>query len=249
MACPPQGGLPHGGSIACPPQGGLSHGAASPPQGGLPHLNTFVVNQTVLNNDGCNFGTVTANTRNETNVAVENVVQLAEARHYNTVVHLAETANHEHLQQMANLTREAQLALHRQAEEYTLREQHLQREAVIHAEAQRARVNQLEMALELQENKIVQILAQKEREREEMVARAWRADHSPEHSSPGSANYHDVMSNSGSVRAQPGFPASLAAGVVNPFANTFWECIKGFSTVGWVVIAEHLRHHYARYRR
>ena len=147
--------------MACPPQGGLSHGGvASPPQGGLPHPNTFVLNQTMVNNEGCNLGTV------------ENVVQLAEARHYNTVVHLAETANHEHLQHMANLTREAQLALHRQAEEYTLREQHLQREAVIHAEAQRARVNQLEMALELQENKPVQIVAQKEREREEMVARA-----------------------------------------------------------------------------
>ena len=101
----------------------------------------------MVNNEGCNFR------------KVENVVQLAEARHYNTVVHLPETASHEHLQQMANLTREAQLALHRQAEEYTLEKQSLQREAVIyvdnmakHHAAHSARVNQLEMALELQEN-------------------------------------------------------------------------------------------------
>ena len=93
----------------------------------------FVVSQTVVNHDGCNFGTATTNVRNETNVAVENVVQLAEARHYHAVLNLAESANHEHLQQMANLAREAQPTLQKQAEEYTLREQRLQREAMDYA--------------------------------------------------------------------------------------------------------------------
>ena len=62
---------------------------------------------------------------------------------------------------MANLTREAQLALHRQADEYMLEKQHLQREAAENHTAQSLRVSQLEMALELQENKTVQILAQR----------------------------------------------------------------------------------------
>ena len=52
--------------MACPPQGGLPHsGVTSPPQGGLLHPNTFVLNQTTVNNEGCNFGTVTANVQNE----------------------------------------------------------------------------------------------------------------------------------------------------------------------------------------
>ena len=148
--------------MACPPQGGLPHsGVTSPPQGGLLHPNTFVLNQTMVNNEGCSFGTVTANVRNETNLAVEQVVQMAEARHLNTVTPMAETANHEHLQQMANLAREAQLALQRQAEEHQLALQlALQREAVTHADnmvrhhaAQSLKVSQLEMALELQENR------------------------------------------------------------------------------------------------
>ena len=115
--------------------------------------------------------------------------KMAEARHLNTVTIMAENADHEHLQQMANLAREAQLALQRQAEEHRLA---LQREAVNaqnmvkHHAAQSLKVSQLEMALELQENNNV-------REREEMVARAGRADHSPKHSSPDSAHYHDVM--------------------------------------------------------
>ena len=147
---------------------------------------------------------------------------------------MAESANHEHLQQMANLAREAQLALQRQAEEHQLALQlALQREAVTHAEnmvrhhaAQSLKVSQLEMALELQENKNVRPLARKGREREDGVARAWRADRSPKHSSPDSAHYHDVMSDSGSVKAQLGCLASLAASVVNPFANTFGNTTK-----------------------
>ena len=52
----------------------------------------------------------------ETNVAIEQVVQLAEARHHTTVVQMQEAATHEHILQMANLQREAQAALQRQAE-------------------------------------------------------------------------------------------------------------------------------------
>ncbi len=48
------------------------------------------------------------------------------------------------------------------------------------------------MALQLQENKNVKILAHKEQERIGMMARAWCADHSPQHSSPESANYATV---------------------------------------------------------
>ena len=112
---------------------------------------------------------------------------------------------------------------------------------VKHHAAQSLEVSQLEMALELEENKNM-------REREEMVARAWRADHSPKHSSPDSTHYHDVMSDSGSARAQPGFLASIAASVVKPFSNTLGYT-KDFSAAGWVVLAEHLRYHHTRCRR
>ena len=131
---------------------------------------------------------------------------------------------------MANSARDAQLALQKQAEEYTSREQRLQREAVNYAApcaagevALSTRVNQLEIALELQEIRNVQTLAQKERERAEKLARAWCVDNSPKHSSSGSANCHDGMSNSGSVSSQPGALASLASNLVNPFANTQLE--------------------------
>ena len=96
-----------------PPQGGLPQdGTTSPPQGGMPHSNLFVLNQTVVN-DGCNFGNVSMH---ETNVAIEQVVQLAEARHHTAVIQMQDAALHEHILHMANLQREAQTALQRQAE-------------------------------------------------------------------------------------------------------------------------------------
>ncbi len=76
----------------------------------------------------------TANTGQKTTAAVENVVQIAEERHYNTMVNMAETANHEHQLQMASVTREASDAFQRQAQDHAQEKQALQREAVIHAE-------------------------------------------------------------------------------------------------------------------
>ncbi len=122
---------------ASPPQCGLPQ-SASPPQGGLPQTNTNLINQTVVNNDGCNFGTASTSNHNETQIAVENVVRLAEAHHHNKVVNMAETASQEHHQLMANLkanlTQEAQLALHRQAEDHSREREKLQRYSAIHAE-------------------------------------------------------------------------------------------------------------------
>ena len=165
-------------------------------------------------------------THNETSVAVEHVVQLAETRHCQAVVNMADNANHEHQRQMAKLTQEAQHALQLQSEVHSLREQHLQQEAMRHAAqiaateaAYSTRLSQLELALELQENHNAQLL-EKERNRVEMVSRAWGAHRSPEHSSPDSAQDLDGMSNCGSMRSQPGFLASLTATMANPFANT-----------------------------
>ena len=204
---PPQGGSPPGGT-------------AIPPQGGLPTSSTYVLNQTVVN-EGCNYGTVSTN---ETHVAVEQVVQIAEARHYETVTQLAEAANHEHLRQMANLSREAETAFQRQAAEAVAYAENLERNhAVQRASAEAAyyaRVSQLETALELQENGNVQVLAQEERERKELVARAWRAEPESSRSSPGSANFNDAQSQEGSMRSQPGLLASLAANAL-PFARSF----------------------------
>ena len=187
--------------------------------------NVFSVYQTVVQTDGCNFGTVNANSHNETSVAVENVVQLAEARHLQTVVNLTDSANQEHQRQMAFLAQEAQNALQLQSEMHTLREQHLQQEALRHSAQLAAteavynvRLQQLELAnAQLQE---------KENNRAEMVSRAWGAHHSQAHSSPNSAQDLDNMSVSGSMRSQPGFLASLPA-IANPFANTFGNLLKG----------------------
>ena len=77
----------------------------------MPPNNVFNVFQTVVQTDGCRFGTVNANSHNETSVAVENVAQLAESRHRQAVVNLTDSANHEHQRQMAYLTQEAQNAL------------------------------------------------------------------------------------------------------------------------------------------
>ncbi len=96
---PLQGGLSQSTS---PLQGGLPK-SASPLQGGLPPTNTFTINQTVVNNDGCKFGTVSTSNQHETQIAVENVVRLAESHHHHQVVNMAESATQEHHQIMANL--------------------------------------------------------------------------------------------------------------------------------------------------
>ena len=99
-------------------------------------------------NEGCNSGTVSTS---ETHVAVEQVVQLAEARRYETVTQLAEAANHEHLRQMASLSREAEAAFQRQAAEAVAYADNMERNhAAQRASAEAAhyaRVSQLETAL------------------------------------------------------------------------------------------------------
>ena len=85
-------------------------------------------------NEGCNFGTATANTWQETNVAVGHVVQIAEERHYNAVVSMAETTNEVHQLQMASVMREASDALQRQAQDHASDTQRIQREAATNAD-------------------------------------------------------------------------------------------------------------------
>ncbi len=91
-----------------------------------------------MNNDGCSYETVSTSNYNEAQIAVENVVRLAETHHHQKVVNMAESATQEHHQLMehlrANMTNEAQLALHRQAEEHTRDREKLQRDSVIHAD-------------------------------------------------------------------------------------------------------------------
>ena len=60
-----------------PSQDGPFPGRTTPPsQDGAPPSTTFVLNQTMVNT-GCNFGTV----HNDTLIAVEQIVQVAEMRH------------------------------------------------------------------------------------------------------------------------------------------------------------------------
>ncbi len=72
-----------------------------------------------------------------------------------------------------------------------------------------ARIQQLELALELKENERVQLLA-----------RAMSAQRSPTHSSPGSGDYQDFNSDCGG-RSQPDNPPPLRVNVFNPFAGLF----------------------------
>ena len=139
------------------------------------------------------------------------------------------------------MTHEAQLALHRQAEEHTRDREQLERYAVSHADnvakhyaaagaekenALDSRVLQLEMALPRQEHTNSQILAQREKERVAMVARAYCSTQSPMHTSPESEEYLDGMSNAGSVRSQVGYFASLANNFVSPFPKPLGNPIK-----------------------
>jgi hypothetical protein len=86
-ATPLKGGLPE---WASPLKGGWPN-SASPPTGELPPTNTFTINQTVVNNDGCNFGTVSTTNHHDTQIVVENVVRLAESHHHHLVTNMAET--------------------------------------------------------------------------------------------------------------------------------------------------------------
>ena len=75
---------------------------------------TFVLNQNIIN-DGCNFGTATANSWQETHAAVENVVNIAEERHQEVMFNMASTTSESHQLAMAQLASEANKALQEQA--------------------------------------------------------------------------------------------------------------------------------------
>ena len=139
--------------VVPPPQGGLPPGEEAPPtQVGPPPHNTFVLNQTLVN-AGCSFVTVTTN---DTLVAVEQVVQVAEVRHYQAIANLVESANHEHQQRVAELTWDANPALQRLAADAAAQAEHVARHhaaARVAAEAAHfSKVSQLETALELMEH-------------------------------------------------------------------------------------------------
>ena len=90
-----------------------------PVQAGLPEPTTYAVNNLVVN-EGCNYGNVQS-------ISVEHIVQIAETRHQQTVVNLAESANHEHVRLMTGLSQEAALALQRQASEALARSDQMER--------------------------------------------------------------------------------------------------------------------------
>ena len=87
---------------------------ASPPQGGIPQP-SFTVNQTIVNNDGCNFGTIARSNRYDTQLAVESAIIVAEQRHQVAIAHMAERANLALIQQMMEMRREATEALAKRA--------------------------------------------------------------------------------------------------------------------------------------
>ena len=203
-------------AVVVPSQDGpLPGGATLPSQDGASPPTTFDFNQTLVNT-GCNFGTV----HNDTMIAVEQIVQVAEFRHAQTVVNLAESATYEHRQRVVELTRDAANALLRLAADAAAQAENMAN----HHAAQRAasdaahfsRVSQLETALEMMEHQN----AQKDRERDEAIARAALAVRTPSRSTPGSADFNDALSMSTSLHSQQGVLASLAM-PPNPFAGAF----------------------------
>ena len=84
-----------------------------------------------------------------TNVAIEQVVQLAEARHQTTVIQMQDAAMQEHLPHMANLQREAEYALQRQAEEFAIAQHaHLLRVTRLQIALEYKRTNMCKCSLE-----------------------------------------------------------------------------------------------------
>ncbi len=199
---PLQGGLSQSTS---PLQGGLPK-SASPLQGGLPPTNTFTITQTVVNNDGCNVGTVSTSSYNETQIAVESVVRLAEAHHHQKVVTMADSATQEHHQRMATLRA------------------HMPKRGTtcLVPTGWRTHPRPGEAPTRFQNS---HILAQKEQGRVAMVARAYCSNQSPMHSSPESGDYLDGISNAGSIKSQVGYVASLANNFVSPFQKNIREYI------------------------
>ena len=103
--------------------------------------------------------------------------KIAETRHQQTVVSLAESANHEHVRLMAGLSQEAALALQRQASEALARSESMERNKALQRlseMAHNAKISQLEQAMELQENKHRQMFERQELEKERAIAQALR---------------------------------------------------------------------------
>ena len=88
--------VPEGGTLPTLNESELEHWS---PQGEcVPNLgHTFVPQQNFLS-EGCNFGTATANSWQETNVVVENVVNIAEERHQEVMLDMTSTTNENHQQ-------------------------------------------------------------------------------------------------------------------------------------------------------
>ena len=78
-----------------------------------PHQQPYVLQQNILN-EGCNFGTALANSRQDTHIAVEQVIYAAEGLHSQAMANMAEQAQWDHQQQMVRVVQEAQEALARQ---------------------------------------------------------------------------------------------------------------------------------------
>ncbi len=120
--------------------------------GAFPNL---VVNQTNIHNDGCVFGNMTQHSHQETRVAVETAIHVAEERHQAYI----SAANHAHLQEEEHVRREAAHAHHREMENMRREAQDaLQQLAYRHVRedqaevARNTRLRELELAFELQGN-------------------------------------------------------------------------------------------------
>ncbi len=112
------------------------------------HIQNFVVSQTSILNESCLFGDITQTTLNNTRVAVEATINVAEERHslYLTASLLA------HQQEMETARRDARAA---QEANPSLQNQVLQLQHGALAEAARAtRLRELELANELQGNEM-----------------------------------------------------------------------------------------------
>ena len=75
---------------------------------------TFILQQN-FTSEGCHFGPQTANTWQETHVAVENVVRVAEGRHLEAMASMASATEENHRRAMAQLAGEATRALQEHA--------------------------------------------------------------------------------------------------------------------------------------
>jgi hypothetical protein len=90
---------------------------------------TFHIQQNV-SNDGCHVRPHTKNSVVNTNVAIENVIQLAEQRHQEVMYHLTSVAEENHRREVAQLAADATRAMHVQANDYANARDIIHREAI-----------------------------------------------------------------------------------------------------------------------